>query len=56
MLLKKNLHLFMAKDLHAVGVANGTDAIALCLRSLGAWIGDESHHPIPHCSGHDCWN
>ena len=29
------------ENLHAVGVANGTDAIALCLRSLGLGLSDE---------------
>ena len=32
---------FHGENLHAVGVANGTDAIALCLRSLGLGLGDE---------------
>ena len=36
---------FHSKDLHAVGVANGTDAIALSLKSLGLGIGDEVISP-----------
>ena len=38
---------FHGKDFHAVGVANGTDAIALCLRGLGLGSGDEVITP-PH--------
>ena len=45
----------MAKDFHAVGVANGTDAIALCLKSLGLGIGDEvitpSHTAVATIAG-----
>ena len=46
---------FHGKDFHAVGVANGTDAIALCLRSLGLGIGDEvitpSHTAVATVAG-----
>ena len=42
-------------DFHAVGVANGTDAIALCLRSLGLGLGDEvitpSHTAVATIAG-----
>ena len=36
---------FHGKDFHAIGVANGTDAIALCLRGLGLGTGDEVMTP-----------
>jgi dTDP-4-amino-4,6-dideoxygalactose transaminase len=46
---------FHGKDLHGVGVANGTDAIALCLRGLGLGIGDEvitpSHTAVATVAG-----
>ena len=38
---EKEFASFHGKDFHAVGVANGTDAIALCLRGLGLGTGDE---------------
>jgi dTDP-4-amino-4,6-dideoxygalactose transaminase len=38
---EKEFASFHGKDFHACGVANGTDAIALCLRGLGLGIGDE---------------
>ena len=46
---------FHGENLHAVGVANGTDAIALCLRSLGLGLGDEvitpSHTAVATIAG-----
>ena len=46
---------FHGKDFHAVGVANGTDAIALCLKSLELGIGDEvitsSHTAVATVAG-----
>ena len=46
---------FHGKDSHAVGVANGTDAIALCLRGFGLGIGDEvitpSHTAVATVAG-----
>ena len=43
------------ENLHAVGVANGTDAIALCLRSLGLGLSDEvitvSHTAVATIAG-----
>ena len=46
---------FHGKDFHAVGVANGTDAIALCLRGLGLGIADEvitpSHTAVATVAG-----
>jgi dTDP-4-amino-4,6-dideoxygalactose transaminase len=46
---------FHDKDFHAVGVANGTDAIALCLRGLGLGTGDEvitpSHTAVATVAG-----
>lgn len=46
---------FHGKNLHAMGVANGTDAIALCLRSLGLGLGDEvitpSHTAVATVAG-----
>ena len=46
---------FHGKDFHAVGVANGTDAVALCLRGLGLGIGDEvitpSHTAVATVAG-----
>jgi dTDP-4-amino-4,6-dideoxygalactose transaminase len=46
---------FHGENLHAVGVANGTDAIALCLRGLGLGLGDEvitpSHTAVATVAG-----
>ena len=46
---------FHGKDFHAVGVGNGTDAIALCLRGLGLECGDEvitpSHTAVATVAG-----
>ena len=46
---------FHGKDFHAVGVANGTDAIALCLRGIGLENGDEvitsSHTAVATVAG-----
>lgn len=46
---------FHGENLHAMGVANGTDAIALCLRSLGLGLGDEvitpSHTAVATVAG-----
>ena len=46
---------FHGENLHAVGVANGTDAIALCLKSLGLGLGDEvitpSHTAVATIAG-----
>ena len=46
---------FHGKNFHAVGVANGTDAIALCLRGLGLETGDEvittSHTAVATVAG-----
>ena len=52
---EKEFASFHGKDLYAVGVANGTDAIALCLRGLGLGIGDEvitpSHTAVATVAG-----
>ncbi|MDA7757335.1 DegT/DnrJ/EryC1/StrS family aminotransferase [Opitutales bacterium] len=52
---EKEFASFHGKDLHAVGVANGTDAIALCLRCLGLEAGDEvitpSHTAVATVAG-----
>jgi dTDP-4-amino-4,6-dideoxygalactose transaminase len=52
---EKEFALFHGKDFYAVGVANGTDAIALCLRSLGLGSGDEvitpSHTAVATVAG-----
>ena len=52
---EKEFASFHGKDLHAVGVANGTDAISLCLRGLGLGIGDEvitpSHTAVATVAG-----
>ena len=52
---EKEFASFHGKDFHAVGVANGTDAIALCLRSLGLGTGDEvitpSHTAVATIAG-----
>jgi len=46
---------FHDKEFHAVGVANGTDAIALCLRGIGLGCGDEvitpSHTAVATVAG-----
>jgi dTDP-4-amino-4,6-dideoxygalactose transaminase len=46
---------FHGENLHAVGVANGTDAIALCLRNLDLGYGDEvitvSHTAVATIAG-----
>ena len=46
---------FHGKNFHSVGVANGTDAIALCLRTLGLESGDEvitpSHTAVATIAG-----
>ena len=52
---EKEFASFHGEDLHAVGVANGTDAIALCLRGLGLGSGDEvittSHTAVATVAG-----
>jgi len=52
---EKEFASFHGKDLHAVGVANGTDAIALCLRGLALGTGDEvitpSHTAVATVAG-----
>ena len=52
---EKEFASFHDKDFHAVGVANGTDAIALCLRGLGLGNGDEvitpSHTAVATVAG-----
>jgi dTDP-4-amino-4,6-dideoxygalactose transaminase len=52
---EKEFASFHGKDLHAVGVANGTDAIALCIRCLGLGTGDEvitpSHTAVASVAG-----
>jgi dTDP-4-amino-4,6-dideoxygalactose transaminase len=52
---EKEFASFHGKDFHAVGVANGTDAIALCLRGLGLGTGDEvitpSHTAVASVAG-----
>ena len=52
---EKEFASFHGKDLHAIGVANGTNAIALCLRGLGLGIGDEiitpSHTAVATIAG-----
>jgi len=52
---EKEFASFHGNDFHAVGVANGTDAIALCLRGLGLGIGDEvitpSHTAVATVAG-----
>ena len=52
---EKEFASFHGKDFHAVGVANGTDAIALSLRGLGLGIGDEvitpSHTAVATIAG-----
>jgi len=52
---EKEFASFHGKDFHAVGVANGTDAIALCLRALGLGTRDEvitpSHTAVATVAG-----
>jgi dTDP-4-amino-4,6-dideoxygalactose transaminase len=52
---EKEFASFHSKDFHAVGVGNGTDAIALCLRGLGLGVGDEvitpSHTAVATVAG-----
>jgi dTDP-4-amino-4,6-dideoxygalactose transaminase len=52
---EKEFAAFHGENLHAVGVANGTDAIALCLRGLGLGMGDEvitpSHTAVATVAG-----
>ncbi len=52
---EKEFASFHGKDLHALGVGNGTDAIALCLRGLDLGIGDEvittSHTAVATVAG-----
>ena len=53
--LEKEFAAFHGEDFHAVGVANGTDAIALCLRGRGLKNGDEvitpSHTAVATVAG-----
>ena len=52
---EKEFASFHGENLHAVGVANGTDAIALCLKSLGMGLNDEvitaSHTAVATVAG-----
>ena len=52
---EKEFSSFHGEDLHAVGVANGTDAIALCLRGLALGAGDDvitpSHTAVATVAG-----
>ena len=52
---EKEFASFHVKNFHAIGVANGTDAIALCLRGLGLGTGDEvitpSHTAVATVAG-----
>jgi dTDP-4-amino-4,6-dideoxygalactose transaminase len=52
---EKEFASFHGKNFYSVGVANGTDAIALCLRSLGLGNGDEvitqSHTAVATVAG-----
>ena len=52
---EKEFASFHGNDLHGVGVANGTDAISLCLRGLGLGTGDEiitpSHTAVATVAG-----
>ena len=52
---EKEFAAFHGENFHAVGVANGTDAIALCLRSFGLGSGDEvitaSHTAVATVAG-----
>ena len=51
---EKEFASFHGEEFHAVGVANGTDAIALCLRVLGLGIGDEVITPSTKPKGDRC--
>jgi dTDP-4-amino-4,6-dideoxygalactose transaminase len=52
---EKEFAAFHGEVFHAIGVANGTDAIALCLRGLGLGMGDEvitsSHTAVATVAG-----
>ena len=52
---EKEFAAFHGEKFHAVGVANGTDAIALCLRSLGVGRNDQiittSHTAVATVAG-----
>ena len=52
---EKEFAAFHGENFHAVGVANGTDAISLCLKSLGLARGDEvitpSHTAVATIAG-----
>jgi len=52
---EKEFAAFHGENFHAMGVANGTDAIALCLRGLGLGTGDEiittSHTAVATVAG-----
>ena len=52
---EKEFAAFHGENFHALGVANGTDAIALCLRGLGLGTGDEvitpSHTAVATVAG-----
>ena len=52
---EKEFAAFHEEDFHGVGVANGTDAVAMCLRALGLGIGDEiitpSHTAVATVAG-----
>jgi dTDP-4-amino-4,6-dideoxygalactose transaminase len=52
---EENFASFHGENLHAVGVANGTDAIALCLRGIGLGTEDEvitpSHTAVATVAG-----
>jgi dTDP-4-amino-4,6-dideoxygalactose transaminase len=52
---EKEFAAFHGEDFHAVGVGNGTDAIALCLRGIGLGSGDEvitsSHTAVATVAG-----
>ena len=52
---EKEFAYFHGEDFHAVGIANGTDAIALCLKGLGLGTGDEiitpSHTAVATVAG-----
>jgi len=54
-IFEKEFAAFHGENFHALGVANGTDAIALCLRGLDLGIGDEvitsSHTAVATVAG-----
>ena len=54
-IFEKEFAAFHGKDFHAVGVANGTDAVALCIRGQGLGNGDEiitaSHTAVATIAG-----